>query len=107
MCSRNERLNFYQQRPRSFHTTKYRRSRTQRLRLRQEERGWLLNRFETGRHHFENAEFICRTKAVLDCSNDPVGMLPRTLKIQDRIDDMLQSLWPGDSSIFRNVTDKE
>src|SRR5262249_39877372 len=107
MSARNQRLNLNQQGTGAFHTAKNSRARTERLRLRQEERRRLLYRPQARRQHLENAEFIGRARSVLNGPHDPVRMLPRALEIKHGIHDMLESFRSRNSAVLRDVSDEE
>ena len=45
--------------------------------------------------HVEDADLVGRPEAVLGCAQDAEGVAAVALKIEHRIDHMLQHPWPG------------
>ena len=57
--------------------------------------------------HLEHADLVRRTESVLDRSDNPVIVVPFALKIENRIDDVLQRLGTGDAAVFGDVADQK
>ena len=50
---------------------------------------------------------VCSAETIFYRAHDPVRMLTRSFKIQDRVDDVLERFGTGQSAIFGDVTDQE
>ena len=57
--------------------------------------------------HIKHTDLVGRAVTVLHGTDDPIGLLTVTLKIQDGIHHMLKDLWSRDPALLVHVTDKE
>jgi hypothetical protein len=57
--------------------------------------------------HLEHAELADRAEAVLHRADDAMRVMPLTLEIQHRIDDVLERLGAGKTAILRHVADEK
>ena len=57
--------------------------------------------------HLEHAELADRAEAVLDRADDAVRVMLLALEVEDRVDDVLERLGPGEAAVLGDVADEE
>ena len=67
----------------------------------------ILHLAETAVDHLIDANLVGGAETILDAAKDTVKILTIALELKDRIDDMLQHLWSGDSTILINMSDED
>jgi hypothetical protein len=61
---------------------------------------------ESGAGHFKQANFVRAAEAIFHAADDAVAVESIAFEIDDRIDDVLDDLWPGQCAGLGNVPDE-
>ena len=77
------------------------------LPLTKEQSRSILNRKQSPGRHFENTDFVGSPETILYGSDDAMVVVALPFEVEDGIDDMFQSLGPGDASVLGYVTYEE
>ncbi len=102
----DQRLDFDEQRPRAFLRHHHAGSGHVLPMLRQKKRRRIADAFEAGFRHGKDADFIDRTKAVLDGPHEAEARMRVTLEIEHGVDDVLEHARPGQGALLCHVTDE-
>src|SRR6056297_10794 len=103
---RNQRLNFNKYRPRTFDAGENSRTGCIPAAITKKELRRITHFLQPTIRHLEHANFVRRTEAVFDGTQQPEGITPVTLEIEHRVDHVLDHLGPRNLTFLGDMTDK-
>ena len=89
-------MNLDEHRPRAFHARRHDGACDADRSLLQKHLRWICDSNQSRARHLENSNFICRAETILDGTHDAMIVVALAFKIEHRVNDMFQSLRPGD-----------
>ncbi len=107
LCWRGEPLNFHKDRPRAFHCDRDGRASRIDQSFREKSLRWIGHFKKAAFAHFKNTHFSSCAKTILNRAQQTIRLETITLKIENRIHNMLQHARTGDRAFFGDMPDHE
>ena len=102
----DERLDFDKQRTGAFLGHEHATAGNFGVVLREEKRGGVGNAFQPALGHGEDAEFVDRAEAVLECADQSETGMRVALEVQDGVDDVFEHARPRERAVLGDVADE-